>query len=282
MLKLRAAIEGKDQWQGLISHISLVESNRERNPNIALDGAKSILETISKTILINKGVVCKDDLSIGALVKLAFKNIPVFTSLEAQDAECSTKILSALSTVCSGLGEFRNSYGFFSHGTDLHAQKFDRYLVELSIGASDLLASFLILAHSEDHKDRSRYFYEDYPEFNRMLDDEGLEVRGIPLDASFALFNGDIEAYKAQLIEFINNKAQLIDDLEKSGNFRSTHLAIAGLDEYINYLSRDEVQKILQASENNDQVSWIRTDEDVALFYGKIDRINSAVMPEEI
>jgi len=303
MKKLKASIEGKKQWEGLLQTIALVESNRDSNPNVVLDGAKSILESIAKTILTTKGIAYDPDSSVGYLVKLAFKNLPVFSEMEARDTECSAKILSALSTVCTALGEFRNLYGFFSHGTDLHAEKFDRYLIELAIGASDLLGSFLITSHAEDHRDRNRLFYEDYPEFNNWLDEQGaVEVQGIPLSASLALFKCDLEAYKEQLNWFESEKeglirklevgnsdspvamakskeekAELIRNLEESGSFRDTHSCIAALSEFISFFTSEEIRRLIQAKNENTQISMIQTDEDIAQFYSTIELLQSTV-----
>ena len=55
MQKLKEAIAGKDRWNGLESYIVLVDENRETNPNASLDGAKSILESVSKQFLKIKG-----------------------------------------------------------------------------------------------------------------------------------------------------------------------------------------------------------------------------------
>ena len=54
MIKLKEVIKNKSQWIELNTYIELIENNQDENPNIALDGAKSLLETVSKTILEDK------------------------------------------------------------------------------------------------------------------------------------------------------------------------------------------------------------------------------------
>jgi len=186
----------------------------------------------------------------------------------------------------------------------LHAKKFDRYLVDLAIGSSDLLASFLISSHAEDYRDRKRFFYEDYPEFNGWLDEqETVEVQGIPLPPSVALFWGDAEAYKEQLNKFESDKEglirrlednivdhntigkkqtkkerkELIRRLEESGSFRETHALIAELNEYAPYLTSDEILRLVLAKNKNNQISLIQTDADIATFYATIEQSQSIV-----
>lgn len=72
MDRLKNVIQNKPQWNGLLQYIQLIELNKNSNPSISLDASKSLLETICKTILINKGVVFAPDSKIGFLVKKNF------------------------------------------------------------------------------------------------------------------------------------------------------------------------------------------------------------------
>jgi hypothetical protein len=47
---LKKAIKEKQRWEELSKSIELVDNNRLDDPNIALDVAKTILESIAKTI----------------------------------------------------------------------------------------------------------------------------------------------------------------------------------------------------------------------------------------
>ncbi|MFZ2834473.1 MAG: abortive infection family protein, partial [Candidatus Moraniibacteriota bacterium] len=224
MKKLKEAIAGKNRWDGLESFIFLVEQNRETNPNVALDGAKSVVENISKTILTDKGIVCDQSWSVQKVVKTAFESLPVFKKITESELQSAKSVIGSFENIIRVIGEFRNSHGFFAHGRDIQSEKFDQYLVELVISSSDLISSFLVICHAEDLKDRSRIYYEENDEFNRYIDEsceEGVVVRGIQLSPSRALYS-DIEAYKEELLSFINEKTDLIERLEKSENFVST------------------------------------------------------------
>lgn len=256
MQKLKEAILGKKRWEGLESYIALVDENLETNPNASLDGAKSILESVSKTILEDKGISYTPDSNVEYLVKKSFETLPVFAKLSVEDLNSAKSILGSFENITRVIGEFRNKHGFFSHGQDLQAEKFDRYLVELAISSSDLLASFLIMSHAEDLKDRNRVYYEENDEFNKYIDETSEEypvVRGIQLSPSRALFS-DIEAYKEELLVFINEKVDLIERLEKSKTFVSTRSICSDLIPLQNYLTETELKRIIRAGIDNPQI----------------------------
>lgn len=269
MEKLKKAIQGKTRWDGLLSYISLVEENQITNPNASLDGAKSILESISKTILADKDVEYKSDESIGNLVKQAFSSLPVFTKLSTIEAEKSKAILNAFATISNSIGTFRNEHGFFAHGQDLQSQKFDRYLLDLAISSSDLLASFLVISHAEDLKDRSRIYYEECEIFNIWFDENNdlIEISGIKISASKALFDQDEIAYKEKYYEYINNPQDMIGSLEYIDNVDSYEKVISNFSS-LNYKFTVEELQVLddigsavvkQVQPTLDMISKMRT-----------------------
>lgn len=259
MQKLKEAIAGKDRWNGLESYILLVEQNRESDPNVALDGAKSIVENISKTILADKGIVCDQNWSVQKVVKNAFESLPVFKKITEGELESAKSVIGSFENIVRVLGEFRNSHGFFAHGRDIQSEKFDQYLIELVISSSDLISSFLIICHAEDLKDRSRIYYEENDEFNRYIDESSEEVvvvRGIHLTPSKALYT-DIEAYKEELLSFVNEKTDLIERLEKSENFVSTRSICSDLIPLQEFLTETELKRVIRAGIENSQIYGI-------------------------
>lgn len=259
MQKIRDAIIGKERWEILDEYITLIEQNKNTNPNIALDAAKSLLESISKTILEDKNIAYDSDSKVGKLVKKAFDSLPVFSKISEKDQISTKSILGSLENLSKAIGEFRNRHGFFSHGQDLQSEKFDQYLVELAISSADLLSSFLIVSHSEDLKDRKRIYYEENTEFNKYIDEISEEppvVMGIQLSPSNALFS-DLEAYKEELLSFVNKKVELIAALESSEKFVTTRSICSDLIDIQNYLTNVEVKQIVRAAINNPQIHRI-------------------------
>lgn len=246
MERLKKAIRGKMRWDGLLSYVSLVEENQVSNPNASLDGAKSILESISKTILADKNISYRSDETIGNLVKQAFSSLPVFVKLSTVEAEKSKAILNAFATISNSIGAFRNKHGFFAHGQDLQSQKFDSYLLDLAISSSDLLASFLVISHAEDLKDRSRIYYEECKVFNIWFDEnnDSIEISGIKISASKALFDQDEIAYKEKYFEYISNPQDLLGSLEYVDNSDSYKKVISNI-KSLNYsLDTEELEKL--------------------------------------
>lgn len=259
MDKLRKSVEGKSRWDGLEPYILLVEQNKESDPNVALDGAKSLVESISKTILTDKGIVYESTWNIQKIVKTAFESLPVFQKVAQEDLNSAKAVIGSFENISRVIGEFRNTQGFFAHGRDLQSEKFDHYLLELAISSSDLISSFLVTCHAEDLKDRTRIYYEENTEFNKYLDETSEElpvVQGIQLSPSKALFT-DQEAYKDQLGIFINEKNILITKIEESQNFVSTRSAARDLIPMQEYLTEDEVKRVVYAGINNSQIYGI-------------------------
>lgn len=256
MEKLTTAIQGKTRWDGLVSYINLVEQNKEADPNVALDGAKSLVESISKTILADKWVFCEESWSVQKVVKKAFESLPVFQKITEEELESAKCVIGSFENIVRVLGEFRNTHGFFAHGRDIQAEKFDRYLIELVISSSDLISSFLVVCHAEDLKDRSRVYYEENDEFNRYIDESSEEevvVRGIQLSPSKALYS-DIEAYKEELFSFVSEKNNLIERLEKSENFVSTRSLCSDLIPLKEYFTEIELKRVIRAGIDNPQI----------------------------
>ena len=262
MERLKRAIEWKERWQGLMPYIEHIEDNIETNPNISLDATKSILECIAKTILNDKNIEFKEKEDLWPLVKKSFSHLPVFVDLDSKDKEYTIRILSNLEWIVIWIGSLRNKHWFLSHWNDLQAKKFDCYLLELAISACDVLSSFLIIAHSEDFKDRSRIYYDECTEFNAWFDEnnDSLEIAGIYISASRALFDQDIEAYKDEYYKYQNDSTALIDSLEN--------------------IDEDDVDK---AEKITTSLKWIPTisQEDVERFTDKakivVDSYNKAI-----
>lgn len=220
MERVKKVIQWKPRRIWLESYILSIDENKYINTNESLDKAKSILESVCKTILTDKWIPYKIDESTGNLVKQTFCLLPVFMKLSSIDNEKAKSILNAFSTIWTAIWIFRNQHGFFSHGQDLEAEKFDKYLVDLAISSSDLLVSFLIIAHAEDLKDRSRVYYDENPEFNKWFDEkeEWVEIKWVSYPPSKTLFSNDIEAYKEEIIAFENDPSALIWALEDAND----------------------------------------------------------------
>lgn len=272
MTKIKDIIERAPQWSDLRSYIELIDQNRESNPNVALDGAKSLLETIAKTILADRGVTYSPQDSIEKLVKMAARALPSFVVLEQQDQDTVLRIVSSLGSVAGGVGTLRNRHGTIGHGQDLHdGRELDPRLADLAIDGIGVISVFLIEAHTAEPGGLKRIQYEGFSAFNAKLDEERglIEVAGIQISPSRALFDQDIEAYKEAALAFGDQKENLITALEESGTFANTHQVIAQLAKQRDF-SDEQVVRMVDAAIENTQISWIAEDEDVKKFYTEL------------
>ena len=260
MKKLKKAIKEKKRWEELSKSIELVDNNRLDNPNIALDAAKTILESIAKTILTDKSIKYESDSKIQFLVKRSFETLPIFSKLGDKDLKSAKSIIGSFENITKKIGAFRNSYGFFSHGQDLQSDKFDKYLIELVISSSDLISSFLIISHSEDLKDRARVYYDENEVFNNYLDyyTEEVVISNITIDASRALFT-DEEAYKDRMNAFVDEKTTLIKKFKDNYDI-SVLGELVSFSKYLTDEEKIELTKaitkseIILSDENHDEI----------------------------
>ena len=257
MDKLEKIILNNKRWERLNGYIEIINENKEKNPNIALDSSKSIIEKVSKTILKDKGQDFKKDDSIGKLVKKTFSSLPVFIELSERDSECGKKIVNALSTIASGIGEFRNSHSFLAHGQDMESKGFNNYLIELVIQSSDLLSSFLIISHNEDLKNRKRMYYDEYPGFNKWFDktEEWVVVKGIELSPSKSLFYNDKEFYKQELFDFENSSKVQVSRLDGE-DYKDKIDALLNISKFPKLVwSNSQIESIKKAIDNQETLT---------------------------
>ncbi len=271
MRKAKAAIESSEKWSGLRAYLELVEINKEVEPGIALDGAKSLIESVAKTILADRGILYGGNDGVGKLVKMAINSLPSFSVLETQDANAVIRIISGLESISSSIGTLRNRHGIIGHGQDLHNEReLDKRLAHLAIDCADSIASFLMGAHSAEPDGVKRLRYEDYTDFNTRFDEqqEQIEIADIIISPSRALFDQDIEAYKETVLAS-SQKENLITALYESETFATTHSVIADLSKHKDF-SDDQIKRLVEIGCTNTQVEWIIRDEDVHKFYSDL------------
>lgn len=215
MEKLKKTIEGKKQWILLNDYINTIDKYRLSNPSYALDASKSMLESVVTTMLIDNKIEFKNDGNLQDKVKKAFNTLKVMQALEVRDGNSYRGILNSFTNIAKEIGSFRNNYGFISHGRDLQADKFNKYLSDLSIESSELLTCFFIKTYDEVHHEKNRIYYDNYTNFNLYLDESTEEYPnfgGVEMDPSKFLFL-DKEAYKERYLEFLEEKDKIFNEL---------------------------------------------------------------------
>lgn len=103
-----------------------------------------------------------------------------------------------------------------------------------------------------------------------FLKDEWTKVKGgtLYLHEQISLFfktNYPDEDFSLEI-----EKRSSIEALINSGNFASTHGAVASLEPYLPFLTTEEAEEILKGALANSQVVWIASDPDVEAFLTKM------------
>jgi len=230
MNKLLEITKGKSHWGKLNDYIHTISEYRTSNSNYALDAAKSLVETVANTILIDNGLEAGSNQNLNQKVKKAYCSLGVFKYLAKKDDDATRKIVNSLATIAEAIGTYRNEHGYISHGSDIESEEFDLYLLNLSVESAELLACFLISCHERQIENRKRLHYDEYKKFNEYIDDsnEAVSSYSITLTASEFMFN-DREVYKQEFLLFVSMKKNYIENIEAGDD-------MSDIDEFINIL----------------------------------------------
>lgn len=129
------------------------------------------------------------------------------------------------------------------------------------------------------------YFREPYfisrlkEEISEEITEENIKDIWLNADENWVmkLFVGDktyfieIDFSSREILDYTNsNITEGINNLKLSGNFSSTHSAVAEIKDYVKYFSDQEIIDLIQSAIENQQIYWIATDEDIKEFFNEI------------
>lgn len=191
-------------------HVEELERSVEENTGLAFDAAKALLETVCKTILIDRAVPVQGGWDLQELFRNTLKVLHLIPE-DRTDAknthEGLRKTMNGLQTAIHGLSELRNREGSISHGKDAYALMMEHVQARFAVQAADALAYFIYGAHQAyPTVPTPPLKYEDNKKFNDFIDSTYDEVQigdGI-YQASEVLYYTDRSAYKEQLDLFLN------------------------------------------------------------------------------
>ncbi len=200
----------RDAMAGGIAHIEEqvkgIEQAVIENPSLAFDLAKTLIESVCRTVLGERKVsyAATDDLP--KLFKSASQNLPYLpsTASDAADARKSLrKTLNGLGTTIQGICELRNQCGFASHGSESSRPAMEGVQALLAAGAADAIVGFLHRVHHQDRTPRLVAF-DDNVAFNEHLDETFGPFRIFEAEfrPSEVLFTLEQETYRIYLAEF--------------------------------------------------------------------------------
>jgi len=282
MRKTQSFIDANVKWQALGDYVLRIETYRDSSPGLVIENCKSLVESIFKTILVEVNRKTPDELK-NCNIKNLYEQVEKTLFFEKQ-GYC--KILEGFS---AAIADFRNRFGETSHGKDIYTLETNRNLlfddeVLFLLSTTDNISYFLLSYYKNLYpayaEKRKWLEYEDNQEFNEWFDEteDAVSLGGVSLLPSRVLFDGDKEAYKTSLSEYLG-KNELIEGLRISPNFASTHSLLRELAQDQDF-SKEQIRKLFDAFFFNNQINWIATDPDVASFYQSLVRDNEALLTE--
>jgi hypothetical protein len=214
-------LEEFPDFEYYIPLIEKAERNQEPHPDIAIECCLSLIQGISKSIILRlDSKANKDDLENGKVsnqfkqaAKLVKVNDDVFEDL----------FVNQCSNLAKAIGELRNARGDISHGRavpkDLQSDiKLARLIMEIADSLLRYtLGSFFTIDLDKKAKELERIAqeeedlikYEDNQEFNDLLDEEyPYEGKVLHSEALYKLYYED---YAIQLQEFLDEQ-ELLDE----------------------------------------------------------------------
>jgi hypothetical protein len=219
MYGARAALDG-----GVLHierQIIAIERAVYDEPGLAFDLAKTLIESVCKTILTARNVSFGGTDPLPTLFKNATQCLPFLPVGSEPSAPDGTNIRDSLQKTMSGLNqtllgvcELRNSLGLVSHGKAGPVPEMASVQAMLAAQAADAIVGFLHRVHKQDGLTRAeaRSIYEVNTEFNAAVDERnspvflwfgaGDETYSLDYDASRLLFDSDLEAYRNELENF--------------------------------------------------------------------------------
>jgi hypothetical protein len=206
MVGARANILDGPVVEVIDQQVRAIEDAIERVPDFAFDLAKTLVESVCKTILEDIGRPADPKWDAPKIMRettTVLSMLPPGHPNAANARESITKTLNGLHTTVQGLCELRNDFGLASHGRDGFSARLDLRQATLAAQAADTVISFLYRIHRDAlmQTPGARVYYEDHAEFNETFDrdNEIIRLGALELLPSRVLFHTDREAYKTAL-----------------------------------------------------------------------------------
>jgi hypothetical protein len=188
-----------DAGQALHFQVNALEANVETHPHLCLALARQLLETCFKTIAQQRGI--EPDKGFKDQAERALSCISHGLEGhrdESRIAQAFATLRDGLSRLALAMGELSNVEGM-RHGADDRQPTLDFTRAQFFAAFADAACAFAYECHRAEPRPKSPDL-ADEPEFNAFLDETyPVEIAGVVVDASAALFYVDYEAYRAEL-----------------------------------------------------------------------------------
>ena len=200
-------------------HVSAIEDAVIKEPGLAFDLARTLLESACRTVLTNRSIPFKDDDDLPHLFKTASTHLPFLPRGTDKNPEIRRSLLQTLNglhTAVHGICELRNRCGFASHGSATPRPQLESVQAFLAAQAADAIVGFLHRVHLQDRAPLPPppLRYDDHAAFNESVDEvHGGTIRifDVELRPSEVLFEMEPQSYGAYLTDFGGNSQTAAD-----------------------------------------------------------------------
>jgi hypothetical protein len=204
--------------------VAAIEQAVVENPALAFDLARTLVESVCRTILTQRKFAYRETDDLPKLFKTACNQLPFLPSTASGDAEAReslSRTLSGLSTAIQGICELRNRCGFASHGSGNPRAAMESVQAFLAAGAADTIVGFLYRVHRQDRtpSPSQRTLYDENPGFNESVDELHSVVRIFNEEfvPSRVLFELAPEPYRLYLTDFDSEAKNRESDSGENG-----------------------------------------------------------------
>lgn len=192
----------------IAEQVNGIEQAVTGNPGLAFDLAKTLIESVCRTVLTERGIeyAPKDDLpSLFRLTRQNLSFLPPAASEASEARRSLEQTLSGLNTALQGICELRNHCGFASHGSGAPRPALESAQALLAAEAADAIVGFLYRIHRQGRTIAATGNGSTKRDgaFDEVLDEEvgPITIRQIQLQASDVLFTMEPETYRIYLAE---------------------------------------------------------------------------------
>ena len=198
------------------AQIQAIETAVEQSPSFVFDLSKSLIDTVCKTILEDRGVKLPGKPESPQLLKETLKALKLHhddVDQTEKTYESLKKTANGLQTALTGICELRNSHGLIGHGQDGYAPSLENIQAQFVASAADAIVHILYRSHKGygGNGGSTRVFYQDYEKENASIDesydDDALTEFVKQFRPSDVLFKMDKDAYRAAVDDIRNEEA---------------------------------------------------------------------------
>lgn len=192
----------------LEQQLNAIETAVHGAPNLAADLARTLVETVCKTILNDRGHD-SEGLGFKDLLKQTYVAIQLVPDAKLDSPESIAalrQLAENLDAAILGISLLRQAEGVASHGKDAYFALLEETQGEFVARAADALVTFLYKSHRRYSGAPSvrRMAYSDNPALNEWIDaaNQPVLITGLEYRPSEVLFHVDLDAYLDALANF--------------------------------------------------------------------------------